>query len=356
MKSWKRLQDAETKQPKGFGFCEYEKAEGVLAAMRLLNNLKLDGQELLLKLNTPTQKYVEEHKLQQEREAKLRQITAAAAKSADGAAEDGKAKEAAEEELSDDSKDTIRLEAIMAIVSERATLGLDGKAAANATDFLTSMQQPAEGSSRLQHRSKPTSRLAEDPAVQLDKQMARERERERREEEQRLQLEDRMFKERLRDWERHERWVQFSVIWLTSCTAADCFWRSNTVDDKCLLRSLDSSWFIQRSCSSISRRIMTTAMGQTILLRVLKMLVSCPRPGDLKSLQLSAKCICQVKRVDCKSTASADCQGSCSVSDASSSLVSICRPFDYTNHVAAHLPCSTVPFIGTALHKDSYAS
>ncbi|KAK9847428.1 hypothetical protein WJX84_011241, partial [Apatococcus fuscideae] len=167
VKSWKRLQDAETKQPKGFGFCEYEEAEGVLAAMRLLNNLKLDGQELLLKLNTPTQKYVEEHKLQQEREAKLRQITAAAAKSADGAAEDGKAKEAAEEELSDDSKDTIRLEAIMAIVSERATLGLDGKAAANATDFLTSMQQPAEGSSRLQHRSKPTSRLAEDPAVQL---------------------------------------------------------------------------------------------------------------------------------------------------------------------------------------------
>jgi RNA-binding protein 25 len=56
IRSWKRQEDPETKQPKGFGFCEFEDAEGVLRAMRLLNNLALDGQELLLKCNTATQK------------------------------------------------------------------------------------------------------------------------------------------------------------------------------------------------------------------------------------------------------------------------------------------------------------
>ena len=213
VKSWKRLQDAETKQPKGFGFCEYEEAEGVLAALRLLNNLKLDGQELLLKMNTPTQKYVDEFRAQQEREAKLRQITSAAAtKTVDAAGEkgqgEGQGKEGVEdgEEESDDSKDTVRLEAIMAIVSERATQGLDSKAAAHASEFLSSMQQQAgDGLSRAQPRPKPSSRPVEDAAAQLDKQMARERDRERREEEQRAQLEDRMFKDKLRDWERHER-------------------------------------------------------------------------------------------------------------------------------------------------------
>ena len=207
VKSWKRLQDAETKQPKGFGFCEYEDAEGVLAAMRLLNNLKLDGQELLLKLNTPTQKYVEDYKKQKELEAKLQQITSAAAKTAEGAgqgAEPEKAADGEAEAASDDAKDTSRLEAIMAIVSERATQGLDSKAAAHASEFLNSMPH-ADDSRRSQSRPAAIARPMEDAAAQLDKQMARERDRERREEEQRAQLEDRMFKEKLRDWERFER-------------------------------------------------------------------------------------------------------------------------------------------------------
>jgi hypothetical protein len=32
----------------GFGFCEFESAEGSLRAMRLLNKLSVDGQELLV--------------------------------------------------------------------------------------------------------------------------------------------------------------------------------------------------------------------------------------------------------------------------------------------------------------------
>lgn len=44
--------------PKGFGFCDYADADGALRALRLLHNLALDGQELLLKPNTATQKYL----------------------------------------------------------------------------------------------------------------------------------------------------------------------------------------------------------------------------------------------------------------------------------------------------------
>ena len=48
-------QDPENQQPKGYGFVEYEEADGVLRAMRLLTNLAVDGSELVIKANTATQ-------------------------------------------------------------------------------------------------------------------------------------------------------------------------------------------------------------------------------------------------------------------------------------------------------------
>lgn len=56
IKSWKPMKDPDSGKSKGFGFCEFEDAEGVLRAIRLLNHLPLDGQEILLKCNTATQK------------------------------------------------------------------------------------------------------------------------------------------------------------------------------------------------------------------------------------------------------------------------------------------------------------
>jgi RNA-binding protein 25 len=44
------VEDVETKKPKGFGFCEYDKAEHVRRALRLLNSYKLGPSELLLKV------------------------------------------------------------------------------------------------------------------------------------------------------------------------------------------------------------------------------------------------------------------------------------------------------------------
>lgn len=54
--SWKRVEDVETKKPKGFGFCEFEQAEAVMRALRLLNGFSI-GQynELLLKVDSKTQ-------------------------------------------------------------------------------------------------------------------------------------------------------------------------------------------------------------------------------------------------------------------------------------------------------------
>jgi len=48
IKSWKRAQDPSDGKPKGFGFCEFESAEGILCATRLLNKLSIDGQELVV--------------------------------------------------------------------------------------------------------------------------------------------------------------------------------------------------------------------------------------------------------------------------------------------------------------------
>lgn len=57
IKSWTPVKEP-SGASKGFGFCEYEDADGALRALRLLHNLALDGQELLLKPNTATQKYL----------------------------------------------------------------------------------------------------------------------------------------------------------------------------------------------------------------------------------------------------------------------------------------------------------
>ncbi|KAL7133068.1 hypothetical protein ABFS83_12G116400 [Erythranthe nasuta] len=60
VKNWKRPQDP-TGTLKGFGFCEFENAEGVLRALRLLNKLSVDGQELMLNVNQATREYLERY-------------------------------------------------------------------------------------------------------------------------------------------------------------------------------------------------------------------------------------------------------------------------------------------------------
>ncbi|KAF6169390.1 hypothetical protein GIB67_016560 [Kingdonia uniflora] len=61
VKSWKRAQDPSDGTPRGFGFCEFESAEGVLRALRLLSKFSVDGQELVLNVNQATREYLERY-------------------------------------------------------------------------------------------------------------------------------------------------------------------------------------------------------------------------------------------------------------------------------------------------------
>lgn len=74
VKSWKRAQDPSDGTPRGFGFCEFESAEGVLRALRLLSKFNVDGQELVLNVNQATREYLERYvEKKTEREKKLKE-------------------------------------------------------------------------------------------------------------------------------------------------------------------------------------------------------------------------------------------------------------------------------------------
>nr|XP_027097833.1 RNA-binding protein 25-like isoform X1 [Coffea arabica] len=60
VKSWRRPQNPTDGTFKGFGFCEFESAEGVLRAIRLLSKLNIDGQELMLNYNQATRDYLDD--------------------------------------------------------------------------------------------------------------------------------------------------------------------------------------------------------------------------------------------------------------------------------------------------------
>ncbi|GIL52376.1 hypothetical protein Vafri_8264 [Volvox africanus] len=236
VKSWKRQVDPDTKQPKGFGFCEFEDAEGVLRAMRLLNGLKLDGQELLLKGNAATQKYTEQYEQQKvaekaEKKAKALQVKAAgegapAPEGGEGAKgdEETAASEAVDED-DDAAADNRVLEIIMSVVSEREESrgplpppppipsGGVPEAAQAANDFLAQLGsigahgKPA--SSSQQDRDKDTKeREAKERERELrdrEREWAREADAERRKEDDRRRELDAKYEAKLREWERYER-------------------------------------------------------------------------------------------------------------------------------------------------------
>ncbi|KAK1630589.1 hypothetical protein QYE76_004904 [Lolium multiflorum] len=61
VKSWEPVINPIDGSRTGFGFCEFESAEGSLRAMRLLNKLSVDGQELVLNVNQATRDYFQKY-------------------------------------------------------------------------------------------------------------------------------------------------------------------------------------------------------------------------------------------------------------------------------------------------------
>lgn len=199
VKSWKRVEDTETGKPKPFGFCEYEDAEGVLMAMSNLNELALDGQELLLKPNTSTQSYIEDYKAKKA----ARQVEAA--ESAKGEEGEGKKKEDADSSGKDENE---VLETIMAIVSEHSvhSTAQNGGAAAAANKFLNGLRSDAgHGGPPGRSRLRPPAAPERNNERRIEEDLAREKERERRDEAKRRQELERAYIDTEKSWERHER-------------------------------------------------------------------------------------------------------------------------------------------------------
>eukprot|EP00210_Caulerpa_lentillifera_P004499 g4293.t1 len=176
VKSWKRAEDPETHQPKGFGFCEFEEAEGVLRAIRLLNNLTIDGQELLVKSNTATAKYIEAYQKDFPRLPPAEQ-------------EEGEAVESVEQ------KDNKVLEKIMGILTDRENQkkGDDGLVRGDQNSETSLPSKKGDTESRKKRREQSVDSRAE-----------RDLSRERREMETRRRDEESAYRKRMYDWDRYE--------------------------------------------------------------------------------------------------------------------------------------------------------
>lgn len=58
VETWKRLDDAKTKQYKPFGFCDYQTVDSAMRAIRLLNELDIGGQKLQVKVDEKTKTFM----------------------------------------------------------------------------------------------------------------------------------------------------------------------------------------------------------------------------------------------------------------------------------------------------------
>ncbi|GLT50338.1 hypothetical protein SLA2020_238290 [Shorea laevis] len=105
VKSWKRAQDPTDGTPRAFGFCEFESAEGVLRALRLLSKFNIDGQELSINVNQATREYLELFVKKKMENAKKLKETQAGADEKEGETEAGNEKSEPSIASVDDTKE-----------------------------------------------------------------------------------------------------------------------------------------------------------------------------------------------------------------------------------------------------------
>ncbi|KAG7585173.1 PWI domain [Arabidopsis thaliana x Arabidopsis arenosa] len=264
VKSCLRAEDPTTKKPKGFGFYEFESAEGILRAIRLLTKRTIDGQELLVNVNQATKEYLlkyVEKKIETAKKAKESQAVGTEENQAEGPESERRKLESTENETGKDgepkSKENIdiansavvndeereadreAMEKIESAIEERlksnplppppppppadrsgmelAFTSKDGdsntdiaRSDAAANDFETSREQnrPDTSSPDWSKRNDRRSRERGEKEQEIDRlEREAERERTRKERELRRKLEDaeRAYQTRLRQWERSER-------------------------------------------------------------------------------------------------------------------------------------------------------
>jgi RNA-binding protein 25 len=62
VKTVRRMHDPLSHKARRFAFCEFHDAEGVLVAMRLLQNLEVHGERLAISINSSTKSFIQYHK------------------------------------------------------------------------------------------------------------------------------------------------------------------------------------------------------------------------------------------------------------------------------------------------------
>ncbi|KFM25100.1 RNA-binding protein 25 [Auxenochlorella protothecoides] len=194
---WKPTLDPDTSKFKGFGFCTYAEPEGVSIAIRVLNNLNVDGQQLIAKTNKATQEYLD----WVEREKQHQRATPGAAAAAGG-----------EGTPDPTTLENAALEKVMGILSQRAPQQLaeqpePGEAVAAASDFLAGLQST---STLTAQQEPPGCVVSCGPSArpQPTKEEERELLRRQREEQRRREDEDQAYRESERAWEAIERTQQ----------------------------------------------------------------------------------------------------------------------------------------------------
>ncbi|KAG1364082.1 RNA-binding protein 25-like [Cocos nucifera] len=167
VKSWKRAQDPSNGTPKGFGFCEFESAKGVLRALRLLSNLNIDGQELVLKVDQATRGYLELYVEKKTVREKLKETEAGAAdkesESAGGVEKQEPPKPVAEEK-GKDSEDSRAKENQENIRKFGIVTDEDHQADRDALEKLTNMIEERLNSKPLPPPPSPAMTPADDSA------------------------------------------------------------------------------------------------------------------------------------------------------------------------------------------------
>ncbi|XP_058193197.1 RNA-binding motif protein 25 isoform X2 [Rhododendron vialii] len=153
VKNWKRAQDPTDGTPKGFGICEFDSAEGVLRALRLLCKLNVDGQELMINIAPATREYLERYvEKKTESSKKLKETESEGAeKEEEGApsAEKSEPPKPSGEDVKKDDKDSTKEE-----TNDTASFGIvtdeDREADREALEKLTGMIEE-----RLKNRPLP---------------------------------------------------------------------------------------------------------------------------------------------------------------------------------------------------------
>jgi RNA-binding protein 25 len=219
--NWKRMMDPISNTPRPFGFARFENEEGALRALRLLSNLEIDGNQLLLNVDDKTREALDRYqknkaaianmKLQQQQQQQQQSASDASApvdgKPAEEPAAEKPSEEAPAEKADEDVPDEEIVAKIKALMSDK-----------KAGDFLKGMEtsasedgEGAESGKKDEDRQGGSSswdKELEKERREREKERARERERrrgEREREARKRERDEREYREMEKDWETRER-------------------------------------------------------------------------------------------------------------------------------------------------------